>query len=209
LVNKRVGKIFITNRTRNHAEELRSAAQRDLEIATEVIDFKTFVDRLDEVDVVISSTGSAEPILYKYHFAERERKVVLIDIAVPRDIDTGVTDNPNVILRNIDDLHSIIDGNQGKRLSDLPKVKKLIMTEMVDFLTWYYSLPLMPQYEKTKEPPSVEQTREILNIKAFLGRNVSEIHKLAARSTGNFRDDLDSHMALIHKLRSMHAESIS
>lgn len=209
LVNKRVREIFITNRTHSNAEALLSALQNNTETTIEIVDFGKFGDSLDKVDVIISSTGSAEPILYGHHFHGRERKIVLIDIAVPRDIDSSVRDNPNVILRNIDDLHSIVDGNQDKRRSDLPKVKKLIMTEMVDFLTWYYSLPLMPMYEKTNAQPSAEQTQKILEIKAFLGRNVSEIHKLASRSGGDFREDLVSHFSLIQKLQTMHAESVA
>lgn len=207
LVNKRVGKLYITNRTQQHAEELLATARKGREVDAEVIDFNHFPDRLTDVDVVFSSTGSAEPLLYKRHFATRTRKVVLIDIAVPRDIDAGVTENPHVMLSNIDDLHTIIDGNQGKRINDLPKVKKLIMKEMVDFLTWYYSLPLMPEYEKTNIQPSAAQTEEILRIKAFLGQNISEIHKLAARSSGNVREDLDNHFSLIQRLQTLHAAS--
>ena len=75
--------------------------------------------------------------------------MLVIDIAVPRDVEDSVRENPNVIVKNIDDLHSIIDGNQEKRMKDLPKVKDMIIKEMVDFLTWYYLLPILPAYEKT------------------------------------------------------------
>ena len=54
----------------------------------------------------------------------------------------------NIVLKNIDDLHSIVDGTREKRLRDLPKVREMIMNEMVDFLTWYYTLPLMPPMKK-------------------------------------------------------------
>ncbi len=209
LINKGVEKIIITNRTREHAEELLSSMQKGSLIESEVVDFANFEHHLADVDVVISSTGSARPLLYKKHFASRKTKILLIDIAVPRDIDAGVGEINNVVLRNIDDLHSIIDGNQGRRMRDLPKVKKLIMTEMVDFLTWYYTLPLMPAYEKTKTKPAPEQTKEIMAIKAFLGNNVSEIHKLAARASGNFNEDLASHFSLIQKLQTMKAASFA
>jgi len=207
LVNKHVGTILISNRTRSHADELLSKLHKDFAFDIEVIDFEDFPDRLADVDIVISSTGSVEPILYKEHFAGRKAKVLLIDIAVPRDIDVAVGENPLVILKNIDDLHSLIDGNHDSRKRDLPKVKKLIMNEMVDFLTWYYSLPLMPAYEKTSAKPPAGQTDEILKIKAFLGQNVSEIHKLAAQASGNFREDLENHFSLIRKLQAMKAEA--
>jgi hypothetical protein len=77
------------------------------------------------------------------------------------------------------------------------------MNEMVDFLTWYYTLPLMPAYEKTGVKPELEQTREVLRIKEFLNQNVSEIHRLYARTNGDFNDDLANHFDLIDRLRSM------
>lgn len=208
LVNKRVGKILVSNRTRLHAEELLDALHNDFLFESEVLDFENFKDHLPSVDIVISSTGSNQPLLYKEDFAGQSRKILVIDIAVPRDVDTSVAENMNVILRNIDDLHTIVDGNQEKRMMDLPKVKKMIIEEMVDFLTWYYLLPIMPAYEKTGAKPSPEQKKEILKIKEFLNDNVSEIHKFAASAGGDFREDLESHFSLIRKLQVMKAETI-
>jgi glutamyl-tRNA reductase len=90
-------------------------------------------------------------------------------------------------------------------MKDLPKAKKLVMTEMVDFLTWYYSLPLMPAYEKIGAKPAAAQSKEIIDIKKFLARNVSEIHKLAANLRSDFREDLASHFSLVRKLQLMKA----
>ena len=203
LVSKRVGKLLVTNRTRTHTEDLLSALNTDPVFDTEILDFDDFKERLNEVDIIISSTGSDEPILYRDDFAGLSQKMLVIDIAVPRDVDDSVRENPNVIVRNIDDLNSIIDGNQEKRMMDLPKVKEMIIKEMVDFLTWYYLLPIMPAYEKTGAKPSPEQKMEILKIKEFLNQNVSEIHKFAARAGNDFRDDLDSHFSLIQRLQAM------
>jgi glutamyl-tRNA reductase len=127
----------------------------------------------------------------------------VIDIAVPRDVDESVTDCENVILKNIDELNLVVGATHEKRLNDLPKVHEMIRHEMVDFLTWYYTLPLLPEYEKTGVKPSIEQTCEVLKIKEFLAQNVNEIHDLYAQLKGNFEDDLASHFALIERLQSM------
>ncbi len=208
LVAKNVGKIIVSNRTREHAEKLLSEIQGDFSIEREVLDFDEITGRLNSVDIVISSTGSKEPILYKENFANQTRKILVIDIAVPRDVDPSVAENPNVILRNIDDLHVIVDGNHEKRMLDLPKVRKMVVEEMIEFLTWYYLLPIMPVYEKTGAKPPREQTNQILRIKEFLNHNISEIHKFAAKSGGSFNDDLESHFSLVQRLRSMKAETI-
>jgi hypothetical protein len=85
----------------------------------------------------------------------------------------------------------------------------MIMNEMVDFLTWYYTLPLMPAYEKTGVKPGKEQTLEVLRIKDFLKQNVSEIHRLYARTNGNFEEDLASHFELVERLQSMKQSSFA
>ncbi len=208
LVSKRVGKILVSNRTRRHTEELLSALHKDLRFESAILDFDDFKQRLDEVDIIISATSSRQPILHKADFKERNRKMLVIDIAVPRDVDDSVRENPNVVVKNIDDLHSIVDGNQEKRMMDLPKVENLIIKEMVDFLTWYYLLPILPSYGKTGAKPSHAQKAEIIRIKEFLSHNVSEIHSFAARAGSDFKDDLASHFSLIRRLQEMKHEAM-
>ena len=205
LLNKRVGNLLISNRTRKNAEDLLDALERS-DSRRSVVDFDKFRDHLDSVDIVITSTGSELPILNVDDFAGTTgRKVLVIDIAVPRDVSIEVGQLPNVVLKNIDDLHSIVNENHDRRLQDLPRVKKLISQEMADFLTWYYTLPLMPAYEKTRCKPTPDQAREILQTKEFLNRNASEIHKLFAGSNGNFKEDLDNHFALVRRLQEKRA----
>ena len=203
LVNKGIGKLFVTNRTRSHAEELVAKLESNFDFRAEVVDFTAFRSMLPDFDIVICSTGSDAPILYRKDLSDQTRNTLVIDIAVPRDVDISVGECRNVVLKNIDDLNLIVDGTREKRLSDLPKVRKLIVHELVDFLIWYYTLPLLPAYEKTGIKPSRQQTNEVLRIKAFLHQNVSEIHRLYARTNGNFDEDLASHFDLLNRLQSM------
>lgn len=145
LIKKRVGKIVITNRTRAHADELLEDLLKSNRFAGETIDFSDFKNYLNRADIVISSTSASEPILDKADFANQTNKILLIDLAVPRDIAPEAAEIRNVVLKNIDDLHAIIDKNYRRRMADLPLVKKTIMREMSEFLVWYYSLPLLPE----------------------------------------------------------------
>jgi len=127
--------------------------------------------------------------------------MLIIDIAVPRDIDPSVKTVPGITLKNVDDLNSVVDLDHQKRIEDVPKVKNIIREEMVDFLTWYYALPLMPEYEKTGIQPTVDQRNEIFRVKDFLNQNMSDIHKLTVARAGSFTDDLGRHFALINNLQ--------
>ena len=207
LLKRGVGKISITNRTRENAEELLANLQKNHRFDGEIVDFADFKNNLNETDIVISSTGAVEPILTAADFARQTNKILLIDIAIPRDIAPEAGANENVILKNIDDLHSIVDRNYERRTKDLPHVKKIIMREMGEFLTWYYSLPLLPVFQKTYAKPDRATVNEILRIKEFLIKNVSELHKLAMQSRGDIASDLQNHLALVEKLQTMKREA--
>jgi glutamyl-tRNA reductase len=203
LLKKQVGKIYITNRTREHAEELFANLHKNHHFDSEILDFGDFKNYLNHTDIVISSTSAPESILGKADFAEQTNKILLIDIALPRDIEPSAAENEQVVLKNIDDLHSIVDRNFERRMKDLPVVKKLIGREMSDFLMWYYSLPLLPALQKTHAKPEPEVVSEILKIKEFLIKNVSHLHKLAMQNGGNAKDDLQNHVRLVEQLQAM------
>ena len=203
LIKKQVGKILITNRTRANAEELLTNLHKNYHFDSEIVDFAEFKNRLSTTDIVISSTSSPNYILDANDFAAQQNKILLLDIAMPRDINPSVSENEPVILRNIDDLQQIVSRNFQRRNDDLPHVKKIIMKEMGDFLTWYYSLPLMPVFEKTYSKPDRATVEKILKIKTFLIENVSELHKMTIRSKGDIKDDLQNHIQLVEKLQTM------
>jgi glutamyl-tRNA reductase len=202
LVNKHIGRIIFVNRTRSRAEQL--AASLDTLVECEVADLADFKMRLNETDMIFSSTASDGLVLTADDLSGVDHKMLVVDIAVPRDVDPAARELPNIMLRNIDDLRTVIDGHHERRLGDLPKVKRMIVDEMVEFLVWYYSLPMMPATDRTVRP-TPEVTYEILQVKKFLNQNLSEIHRLAARSGGDFYEDLASHFSLIEKLQSMKA----
>lgn len=200
LLKKNVGRILITNRTRARAEELLLNLHKSHNFESETIEFDDFKNILNRTDIIISSTGSPECILTLDDFKGQTNKILLVDIAVPRDIDASVSRNEMVVLKNIDDLHSIVDKNFERRMDDLPRVKKIIMNEMSDFLIWYYSLPLMPDFRRRAGKPDAAAVSEIKEIKKFLLQNVSEIHKSARQTNGDSDLDLKNHLDLVRKL---------
>ena len=75
LANRKVGKLLVTNRTRLNAEEMLESLKRDLDIDGEAIAFETFRSILPSVDIVITSTGSDEPILFAKDFADQTARI--------------------------------------------------------------------------------------------------------------------------------------
>ncbi|MDQ3322708.1 MAG: glutamyl-tRNA reductase [Acidobacteriota bacterium] len=201
LLKKRVGKILVTNRTRGRGEDFLADLHKSNKFESETLDFETFRERLNEADIVISSTGATEHILNKEDFDAQNRQILLIDIAMPRDIAPDTEENEFVTLKNIDDLNKVIDRNHAKRLQELPQVKKIIYREMGDFLVWYYSLPLLPAACRASGKQNIETVDEIKRVKRFLSDNASRFHKMARQK--DVKSELSEHLDLVNHLLSM------
>lgn len=125
LLEKKVKKIIVANRTLTHAQELAH------EYGAEAILLSDIPTRLAEVDMVFSSTASQLPILGKgaVEQAIRKRKrrpMFMMDIAVPRDIEPEVSELKDVYLYTVDDLRDIIDENKKARLTEVAKADQIL-----------------------------------------------------------------------------------
>jgi glutamyl-tRNA reductase len=127
-------------------EKARAMARRFLR--AEAVSLSDIVSRLSDVDIVISSTASPEPILTRagveWSLAGRSRPLMIVDIAVPRDIDPTIGQLDCVRLYNIDDLDGQIAANREKRGSEIPKAKAIVEEFVTTFSQWYESLDLVP-----------------------------------------------------------------
>ncbi|GAB6036088.1 glutamyl-tRNA reductase [Fundidesulfovibrio butyratiphilus] len=138
-----VRSILVANRTFERAEEL---AKR---FKGKAVTFSGVIDALPEVDIVISSTGSPEPIIrardIKSVLKKRKNKpMFFIDIAVPRDIDPDVNSLDNVYLYDIDDLKEVVEENKAQRQAEAEKAREIIGAETHKFSLWLRSLDLQP-----------------------------------------------------------------
>lgn len=131
----RVNQLKITNRTRERAQKLAA------EVNAEVIDFNDIVSHLAQVDIVISSTASPLPIIGK-GMVERALKIrhnqpmLLIDIAVPRDIEPEAGELTSAYLYNVDDLQQIIEKNRAQREAAACHAENIVKQESVEFMAW-------------------------------------------------------------------------
>ncbi len=113
-----VAKIIICNRTRQRAENL--AQELGARVAVEVVDFDQLATQLHRTDVVSSCTGSLHQVIHydDVKKALKQRKyqpMLLVDLAVPRDIDDKVNKLDGIYLYGVDDLQSVIDENMVQR----------------------------------------------------------------------------------------------
>ena len=108
--------------------------------------------QLGDVDLIVGSTAAAEPILTydnaAWHLSGRTKPLLIVDIAVPRDIDPAMERFDFVTLYNIDDLNGQIDANRDKRSREVPKARAIVEEFVGVFSQWYESLDLVPVIAK-------------------------------------------------------------
>lgn len=113
-----IGKIIICNRTRARAENLAQEIAHRVDV--EIIEFDQLADHLHRADVVSSCTGSLHQVIFfddvkKALKKRRYQPMLLVDLAVPRDIDAKVESLDGVYLYGVDDLQTVIDENLAQR----------------------------------------------------------------------------------------------
>ena len=143
LLQNGVQDVIIANRTFSRAKELADS------LGGEPIQIENMPDRLHEVDIVISSTGSPVSVIkakdVKNVLKKRKNKpMFFIDIAVPRDIDPNVNQIDNVYLYDIDDLKEVVEDNMAQRQEEASKAHAVVELETETFSNWLNSLELQP-----------------------------------------------------------------
>ena len=93
-----------------------------------------------------------------------ERPLVLIDIAVPRDIDPDVADIPHVKLYDMDSLNAQLEDSLASRMNEVPQVKIILEEELAGFESYLKSLGMLPiiadirQHAETIRATELEKT---------------------------------------------------
>ena len=143
-------KLIIANRNLQKAKAMAERFKTN-----DVIGLEDLVEKLSDVDLVISSTASAEPIIthdaVQQLLAARDKSLLMIDIAVPRDIDSNISKFGCVSLFNIDDLNKQVSRNRNKRQSEVPKAEKIVAESTEKFTQWYESLDIVPVISRLTE----------------------------------------------------------
>ncbi|KAF0152429.1 MAG: glutamyl-tRNA reductase [Ignavibacteria bacterium] len=184
LRDKGVGKITIANRT------IERAAKLSEKVNGEIISFQFLNEQLHNFDIVISATSSSNFIvsLKDVQTAMKKRRgspIVIMDIAVPRDIDPEVKKIDNVFYHDMDSLKIIVDQNLQKRKDQLPYVENIIMEEMISFFGWYNSLDVVPTIKTMRSFFEEIRQDELEKIKHKLNEeDFSKVEDMTRRMIG-------------------------
>ena len=133
LVQAKVKRLLVANRTLMHAQEL---ASRHGGVALPLSELDK---HLGEADIVIAATASREPIVLQRHVAaalatRKHRPMLLIDLAVPRDIASDVAQLRDVFLYTVDDLERAIEDNRRSRRDAAIQAEAIVELQVSRFV---------------------------------------------------------------------------
>jgi len=150
LADQGAGTIFVANR---HADRAMSLAQR---FGGTVVGLEKLPEQLLAADIVLSSTSSPHPIvgceeLELVMSQRRGRPLLLIDIAVPRDVDPSCAELEGVTLYDIDDLQAVVARNISSRADEVPRAIEIVEEEIHRFARWLGQLDALPTVAALRE----------------------------------------------------------
>ncbi len=182
-----VKKIIVANRTVERAQLL--ASQFD---GSEAIPLAEMPHRLQEADIVISSTASQLPILGKgaVESALKQRKhkpIFMVDIAVPRDIEAEVSKLRDIYLYTVDDLHEVIEENLKSRQVAAEEAEEIIEHQVEHFMGWLRSLDSVDTIRHFRSQAELTRDACIKQAERQLaaGKDAQEVLKELGRTLTN------------------------
>jgi glutamyl-tRNA reductase len=151
-------KILVVNRTLERAQDL---VQRwDAQATT----FENMYAALESADILISSTGAPHTLISSEMVSQIMRQrinrpLVLIDIAVPRDIDPDVATLSHVTLYDMDSLNARLEHSLAERMAEVPQVRRIVDKELDLFGEYWKSLDMLPLIADIRQnAESIRQT---------------------------------------------------
>jgi glutamyl-tRNA reductase len=138
-----ITQVIVANRSRERAEAFAKTH------AARVVSLEALPVVLPGADIVVSATASPGTIVREEMVRtamriRKNRSLLFIDLAVPRDVDPHVARLTNVFLHDLDALGGIVAQSLAHRRAEVPKVEAIVEEEMARFLRWHRSLAVVP-----------------------------------------------------------------
>jgi glutamyl-tRNA reductase len=217
--------LIVSNRCLGHAQKL---AKR---FSGRAVHFTEMPFNLNKVDILVASTAAPYTLVTLEGFRDalggyREKPLLILDLAIPRDIEADVGGEPNVFLYNVDDLKEIVDDNLLNRKASIPIAQGIIAESVSSFLDWNQTLEVVPVIKDLRDswdqerlnqlkwlwqklPNLPENEKEIINIfsKRLINKLLHEPMSRLKKGVGNGkREDFVETVRYLHDIQNVDPE---
>jgi glutamyl-tRNA reductase len=143
LVSRGAEIAIVANRTLAHGEDLAR------KLNAEAVALDDVGGELERADVVVSATSASELVLSRELVASalrarKGRPLLLVDLAVPRDLDPTINDLEGCFLYDVDDLEAVVTETLSGRRGEASRAERLVAEEAERFRDWQVSLEVVP-----------------------------------------------------------------
>ena len=167
---------FVANRTEERARLLAH------ELGGASIPLARMGEAIEAADIVVSSTSSADYIVMREDVAERRgRPLLLIDLAVPRDLDPAINELPDCYLYDIDDLEAVVQETLAGREAEFAKAEAIAVSEASRFREWLAAREVVPTIASLRDRAEQIRRGELAKASGWLGE-LSERERDAVES---------------------------
>jgi glutamyl-tRNA reductase len=171
LVQNNVSHVYVANRTFEKGLDLAKRFQGS------AIRFEEVLSALEWADIIISSTGASDYILFGKDMRQvmkkrKNRPLFFIDIAVPRDIDPEINKIDNIYLYDVDDLQDVVEINMEERKKESALAEEIVEEMALNFLNWKKSLQIVPTIVELRK--KVEDSVKCEILKTMKANNLEK-----------------------------------
>jgi glutamyl-tRNA reductase len=157
------------------ARNLRSRGAEIALVTNSKTEREPIEEQLASVDVVIASTAAPGLVLEADTVAEalrgrRGRRLLLVDLAVPRDLDPEIADLDGCYLYDIDDLEQIVAETLSGRRREADRAEGIVAAEAEKFHEWHASLDVLPAITSLRARAEEIREAELQKAESLLGR---------------------------------------
>lgn len=172
-----IQEITIINRSLERAQEL---AQQFGEVRFHLHTMTEMLPQVAQMDLVFTGTAATQPLLDRQNLApvlSSDRPLAIIDIAVPRNVHSNVTELATVQLFNVDDLEAVVAQNQEARRQLAQEAEALLEEELATFCAWWHALETVPTIRCLREKIESIRTQELEKALSRLGTEFADKHQ--------------------------------
>jgi len=192
LRDRNIGRLYVSNRSRDKAEEF------GRQYNGKVIEWGEWDAALKLPDVIVSAVGVQDvlltkPLMERAMSARGNRALFLMDLGLPRNVEPAVGKLYNIFLYTIDDLTEIVQQNREARESEVPKAEALVEEHVAKFISWQASVELIGVLDTLRG--SLKERRA-----AFLAEKLAGINHFNAQDReqiGGLMDELIEQLLIV------------
>ena len=168
----------VANRTESNAQVV-----ADL-LGGRVVPFPPGPDDLEWADIVVSATGASEPIIGGEACVEKARKrrrsLLLLDLAMPRDIDPALGQFDDVFHYTVDDFNELVEANLQQREKEARRAVAIVDKHVEEFVSWYRQHRVAPSIQRLHDVLEALRRQEVeRNKKRFTAEDHEQLEKFS------------------------------